>query len=93
MKIRAFERLFDADTNHPFRGAAAIDDDGVLVSMNGSEHRLRAIDRGKDDRGEFAVIEPGEWKLNFGFVLLVEVEPEEGEPIWLPHRAAETATG
>ncbi len=80
MKIRAFQRLFDADSDRPFRASAAIDDEGVLVSIDGSEHRLPAIDRGKDDWGEFAVVEPGEWKLNLGFVLTVQPEPEEDEP-------------
>lgn len=50
------------------------------MSISGSEHRLPAIGRGQDEWGGFAIIEPGEWRLNFGFVLVVEVEPEEDEP-------------
>lgn len=80
LRVRSFERLFDADTDRPFRASAVIDDAGVLVSIDGSQHRLRAVDRGQDDWGEFAVIEPGEWKLNFGFVLTVEPELHEDEP-------------
>lgn len=79
-KVRPFERLFDADTDRPLRASATLDGDEVLVKIDGSEHRLRAVERGRDELGEFAFIEPGEWKLNFGFVLTVEVELYEDEP-------------
>jgi hypothetical protein len=79
-KVRAFDRVFDVDTDRPLRASAVIDDAGVLVIIDGSQHRLPAVERGQDEWGEFALIEPGEWKLNFGFVLTVEVELHEDEP-------------
>ena len=79
-KIRLFDRVFDADGDNPFKASAVLDGEDLLISIAGSNHRLRTVGRGADEWGEFAVIEPGEWTLDLGFVLTVEPEFSEDEP-------------
>jgi hypothetical protein len=79
--IRPFERVFDVDGDQPFKASAVLDTDGLCVSFAGSDHRCPVVERGRDQWGEFARIEPGVWSVGFGFELTVEPEfSEDGPP-------------